>query len=216
MRKAALTDSVKNYIENGILTEKFPLGSLLPAELLFAQTLGVSAHPVRKAIEHLIKNGVLQKQTNGRKMIVGFKVIPLRGDNDITECFSSNSLLMHSFLVRRTLETETARIAALKATAADIQQLRLYLNNLLVELNSPTRLNDDYYLEAAFYFHRSLAQATHYTPLIEAIEQLRATIELQQFLMLKYRTIVADDGSAQTALFDAITAGDSALASQLM
>jgi len=101
--------TLKEWIINGELE---PGQSLIEENI--AGLLSISRTPLREAIQRLESEELVIRQPNGR-----LKIAPL-----------SREEVMEIFLIRSMLEGIVARFAALKATDADIEQLRIRLDNI--------------------------------------------------------------------------------------
>lgn len=70
MRKELLWQKLANKLAHRIATGRYPLGSLLPTELMLVETEKVSRNTVRAALQELKARGLIERQAhNGTRVI---------------------------------------------------------------------------------------------------------------------------------------------------
>jgi DNA-binding GntR family transcriptional regulator len=114
MRRAVLSDQVKEYVIEAIMNGEFQPGDRLVASLL-ARRLSVSQAPVREAIRDLVSLGFLENEA--------FKGTSVRS-------FSPKELY-EVYTVRAALESLAARLAAERLTEDDVQALQETLDEMI-------------------------------------------------------------------------------------
>ena len=102
-----LADQVYDILDKAILNGEFLPGEEMP-EAAIAEKLGVSATPVREAINRLAADGLVVKEANKRPRVI------ILSEKEIHDLYD----------VRLALETLGISTAALSITAQDIQELR--------------------------------------------------------------------------------------------
>lgn len=112
--RVVLSDQIKEYIVNTILSGEFQPGDRI-VESALARQLGVSQAPVREAIRDLVLLGFLESE-------------PYKGTS--VRSFSSDEL-WEVYTVRGALESLAARLAARRMTEADIEALEEILEEML-------------------------------------------------------------------------------------
>lgn len=112
--RVVLSDQIKEYIVNTILSGEFQPGDRI-VESALARQLGVSQAPVREAIRDLVLLGFLESE-------------PYKGTS--VRSFSSDEL-WEVYTVRGALESLAARLTARRMTEADIESLEEILEEML-------------------------------------------------------------------------------------
>ncbi|RST54864.1 FadR/GntR family transcriptional regulator [Variovorax sp. DXTD-1] len=119
--RTSLADSAANSIRAEISAGRWPVGSRIPIEPQLALLLGVSRGTVREAVKTLVSRGLLEvRQGSGTYVRSGF-------DPSANLQKMRRASLRDQFEVRRALEVEAARLAAVRHTAKDLRNLRALL-----------------------------------------------------------------------------------------
>ncbi|WP_269148096.1 FadR/GntR family transcriptional regulator [Chthonomonas calidirosea] len=138
-------------LREGIANGEYPVGSRLPAEPELMNALQVGRSTVREAIRALAHSGLLQvKQGQGT-----FVCALPQEQETLTERLR-RAHIVEVYEVRRALEPESARLAAIRRNEAQLQRL----TDLLAE-RERCRLRNDAQglLEADIAFHITIAEA---------------------------------------------------------
>ena len=138
-----------------IRSGEFPVDSWLPSERELMQTFGVGRPAVREALQSLERMGLIAI-VHGE----GAQVLPLSADKVIAQIseaalhllMGSSDLLEQLKEARLQFEVAMARLAAQRATAPQIEQLRLLLEQHKGSIADPER-----FLETDMAFHRGIA-----------------------------------------------------------
>jgi GntR family transcriptional regulator, transcriptional repressor for pyruvate dehydrogenase complex len=162
----AVTDSVISQIREG----RYRAGDRLPTERELAEQLGVGRTSVREGLRFLEKLGILEiRQGTGtvvRSLSLGkvFEhLIPIQTIIDLPDRDVRD--IMH---VRRVLEAESARLAALHATEGQLERLEELLNGMAASLEDPRD-----YLEMDLEFHVVVGKASANPVLAQLINLIR-------------------------------------------
>ena len=140
------------------LRRKLMSGAFLPGERLreehIASDLSVSRTPVRGAIQKLVADGLVRFEEHRGAVVVGWT------DRDIEEAFE----------VRLLLEPHAAGVAAVHATAAEVDALEALNLQMLdaVQSNDPDRVDRIQQINNAF--HHQLIDASHSARLKSLVE----------------------------------------------
>ncbi|QGW81320.1 FadR/GntR family transcriptional regulator [Variovorax paradoxus] len=119
--RTSLADSAANSIRAEISAGRWAVGSRIPVEPQLALLLGVSRGTVREAVKTLVSRGLLEvRQGSGTYVRSGF-------DPSANLQKMRRASLRDQFEVRRALEVEAARLAAVRHTAKDLRNLRALL-----------------------------------------------------------------------------------------
>ena len=139
-------------------------GEVLPTEDQLCETLGVSRGVLREATKLLTQKGLILTRPR-----VGMLVLPRENWN----LFDPDVLLWRLqvedkfvFLktvteVRRLIESEATRQAALRATADEVDEIKMLLTQLQDLLSDDSRYNYEDYLAADIAFHTAILKACH-------------------------------------------------------
>lgn len=166
--KERLVDRVVNEIQRQIFEGKLPPGTMLPSERELCEQLGVSRTALREAVRMLVTKGLLDTRPG-----VG-TIVKQIGSNQISESISfmlnqdKNLTIIHLHNVRRMLEIEIARLAAVHATQEDIARLREITQEMYAALGDAEEFS---LLDAEF--HRTLAESTQNPLLAVLLDSIR-------------------------------------------
>jgi GntR family transcriptional regulator, transcriptional repressor for pyruvate dehydrogenase complex len=180
-----LSDKVARQLLDSILGARLQPGDRLPSERDLGEQFGVSRTVVREAVRDLVAKGVLEVRSGSGARVAR---VDARAVSEPMRLFLRSQGLGYRQIneVRMTLETQTAALAAARATSKDVAELRAACDRL-DELDSgdhePT-VED--VAVADVEFHRLVARATHnplYGALLDSIGDVlldirRATVGL--------------------------------------
>lgn len=160
-----LVDHVFDYLYEGITAEKWMVGEKLPSEAQLCQQLGASRTTVRSAIDRLIGLGLAQS-IRGKGTFVRTPSLP--------ENVSSYLRLEHVdrlsvFEFRKVIEGESASLAAIRANAADVQEME----RLVLEMEANRSQADVAAQDMAF--HYLIARATKNEIILRIFDVMRST-----------------------------------------
>ena len=125
------TDHIVEQLKEYILAQGLNPGAKLPHESQLAESFGVSRGTIREALHMLEHDGIVQiKKGPGGGIFISegnlFQVI-----DSISYALRWEKISLASLLeARKTLEDRIARLAALRATAADLNQIETILLNM--------------------------------------------------------------------------------------
>lgn len=221
-----LTDGVLAELTAAILDGRLPEGSALPAEARLAERFGVSKQVVREAIRQLSALGVLEIGQGRATRVRALDAEPL-GRIWSFAVGGTRQGLAEAVELRRMLEPQVARLAAMRATEQGLADLRAALSHMEAALAEPSR-----WIVADLDFHETLARMTAnrlvelqmrgLRPVIERVmhllnhagrrtaEDWRVTLERHAKVM---RAVTArDPEAAQAAMVDHFAAAEDAIA----
>jgi len=174
-RKEGLVARVVQHIEDQIVDGRLPVGTRLPPEREFAESLAVSRPVVREAVRTLLTKGLLDTRQG-----VGTTVRAVTHD-EVTAPLTlflrtcdQEVNVEHLHQVRSILEVENAGLAASQRTEADI----LDLTRICTEMESAAD-DPDLFAAKDSEFHRRLIQTTHnplMTLLLDSIQKMTAEV----------------------------------------
>lgn len=142
-----------------ILGGEWPVGHRIPTEPQLVKALGVGRNTIREAVRALVHAGVLEcRQGSGTYVVSTDEIAGAVGrrlsDADFSEVVE----------VRRALEVEAARLAALRRTPEDLAMI----DRALAEREAAWRSGRaDDFVEADALLHNAIVAAAHNTLLAE-------------------------------------------------
>lgn len=158
-RSASVTDQVVEAVFTMLRSGRFRAGDRLPGEWELVEQLGAGRSAVREALRELAALGVVEIQpgrgTFVRSLRPDLLVRPDRIGAEVTRAS------LREFLeVRRIIEPEAAALAAIRATAAELDRLGHDVDRLNEAIDVGYRPPED------LGFHLNIVRATHNTALI--------------------------------------------------
>lgn len=150
------TSQVVAQLTDLILSGEWSDAALLPPERILAEKFGVSRSVVREATQILQSRGLVSIKHG-----VG-TAVNRQSSEPVQRAFSQalhgqqeNDALLKLTEVRLLVEVEIASLAAQRATAQDLAEMRALLEEMEAALDEP-----GLYMELDMNFHRALAKAT--------------------------------------------------------
>lgn len=191
-----LRQSVTDAIRQGILQ-----GDLLPGDQVnqaqIAEQLGVSRGPVREALGHLEEEGLI-------------KNVPYKG-TFVTEI--TGEYICELYSIRRVIETFAAWQAAELATAEDLAELDMVLNEMYVaaDLADMSRMGT-----LDIQFHYLICRSSHHNLLLQMWKSIE--IGIRRCLVLRHRIYhsPAEVIGTHPDILTAIKAGEAAQAAAIL
>jgi DNA-binding FadR family transcriptional regulator len=144
-RRAGLVDQVIEQLRTAVTRGEWPIGERIPTEAELVDQLGVGRNTVREAVRALAHTGILEvRQGDGTYV---------RATSEVSGAIRRlcGSELREVLQVRRTLEVEGARLAALSRTEEEVAELRSLLARREVELDEG-RWEDFARTDAEFHY----------------------------------------------------------------
>ncbi|GAB5469971.1 MAG: GntR family transcriptional regulator [Rhodospirillales bacterium] len=193
---AKRTTDLRDTLEEEIVTGVFQPGDRLD-EAALAARFGVSRTPIREALFQLAAAGLVESRA--RKGTFVLTIGPRR--------------LMEMFDVMAELEALCARIAARRATAADLAQIQA----AHAACEAAVSLGDR---EAYYYrnetFHEAIRAASRQEFLVEQANALQKRLKPYRRLQLRARDRIHNSFAEHGAIVAALTAGDAEAAAAAM
>jgi DNA-binding FadR family transcriptional regulator len=152
VRRQPLVKQVLDYLQQQITTGAFPVGSKLPAEPELMITLSVGRSTLREAMRVLAHMGLVDVRPGDGTYIR----VPAPEAESLGQRLR-RARVIEVYEVRRTLELECARLAALRRDEADLAALQQALRDRR-EFQPPG--NEEAFVDADLAFHISIASAT--------------------------------------------------------
>lgn len=165
---------ISNYILEGILEGTVKIGSKMPSERELAQTLGVGRSTLREAVKVLTMLGLMEVRPGQGTFITDgssdFYAAPLAwglliGERSIGELIEVRSLL----------DCEAARLAAQRATSAEVESLRLEYEKMTEAMENTDAVE---FGAADVRFHLTIATAAHNAVVFQTMRTIRRLLEM--------------------------------------
>lgn len=194
-KTVSLADQVFEHLETDILSGKYSKGEILTESKLSAE-LGVSRTPIREALRRLEQEHLIEEAPKG-VVVVGIT------EKDLEDIFA----------VRLKLEGQAAAMAAQNHTENQLAVVReaLEFQEFYLDKNDPDRIKS---MDSRF--HDTIYKMSNSTVFYDVLEPLHKKI-------LKYRRASVSDSSRAAssvaehrAIYEALAARDSELASKLI
>ncbi len=186
-------------------------GDRLPTELDLAAEVGASQRAVREAIKMLSAIGRVRVE-RGRGIFVGDDRSLLTGERPVSFRPTDLTHVSMLFEFRAIQESETARLAARRATPPDVKTLEAAVADGVQAIESGDLA---LFIRSDEVFHRALAEASHNIFLIDAIAHIRSLQGQVSFLGLGRNISNADRAVKEHGLIlDAVRGGEVSLAAE--
>jgi GntR family transcriptional regulator, transcriptional repressor for pyruvate dehydrogenase complex len=153
IRRVKLRDQVADMLVEMISSGEYGAGDRLPPERILVEQLGVSRTVVREALNLLETRGLIRVE-HGRGAIVSADGADGLHNNLGFLLRMEPSTLWELMEMRKALEVEVAGLAAERSTTDDIAIMRVVLDKMRENINSP-----EGYVDADVEFHNLLARS---------------------------------------------------------
>ncbi|MBX9975361.1 FadR/GntR family transcriptional regulator [Cytobacillus firmus] len=159
---AQVLDQLKEMIKEG----KFSLNEPMPSENELAKLFGVSRAPVREALSVLSASGIIESRQGGRSFVKEVNLADMLGSLAIE--YIPVEQVFELLEMRMIMETQAAAIAALRRDEADLEKMKLALDQFEITLTNPDAVGD----LADVNFHKHLIEATKNRFMIQVMENI--------------------------------------------
>lgn len=194
--RSNLREQVADALRAAIVTGQMEPGRIYSAPAL-AEQFGVSATPVREAMLDLVKQGLVEVVRNK-----GFRVTGV-----------SDDVLDQIAEIRLLLEPPAGAIAARRATAMDVAELRPVAKAIVDAAASDDLIS---YIDADREFHAKLLTLAGNPRLVGIVRELRAQTRLYGLSELSRRGLLTASAAEHVAMCDHLESGDPAALEALL
>jgi DNA-binding FadR family transcriptional regulator len=198
---ARVVDSIRQEIDSG----RLPSQSRLPTEFELAETLNVSRSVIREAVSQLKADGVLISRRGSDK--------PTGTVFRLPELSGKRSDLEQLFEMRLWVESQSASVAAIRRTDADLKRMGKALE---VMANNPHDLGKS--AAADVEFHRAIAAACkneYFVAFLDFLGRQLAEARRSAWENSARQSLGSDPAQEEHArVFQAISAGDAQAAAR--
>jgi DNA-binding FadR family transcriptional regulator len=196
-RRTGLVDQIIEQLRGAVSSGEWPVGQRIPNETVLVEQLGVGRNTVREAVRALSHAGILDvRQGDGTYV---------RATSEVSGALRRlcGAELREVLQVRRALEVEGARLAAVHHTAGDIAELRALLRRTAETDDTET------FARADAEFHLAVVRASGnpiltelYRGLMEAVTASVATTHHSPVKMVDHGALldrIADGNVGEAA-----------------
>ncbi len=224
-----MPDAVAAKLEQLILDGAIRPGQLLPSERRLCDKLGVSRASLREGLRVLRGKGIIETRQGRGSMVA--RLIPRRDDSPLMHLFRDHPRTLYDLLeVRALLEGESARLAALRGTAADRVVIGHRYEAMTNYVSQPGEIDVERLARYDHGFHLAICEASHNPVLVYTLQSLTDLLLSSVFASVKnlyhrptsrerinhqherlYRAVIEQDAEAaqQAALEHLESIGDS-------
>lgn len=205
-----IAQQVANILNRLIIDGTLEIGEYLPPEDELCQAFSVGRSSVREAIKILETRGMIQKQ-HGKGVIVVDESVKATSEMLSLMLDQKKSTLEELIEFRVSMEVKMAELAALRATVADLNEIKFYL-----EMMQNGNLSKEEFAAADFNFHKSIAKASKNHIFELMIETLRPKLFDQIVYTLRANSNPEVSHKYHQKIFDAIKNRDADKAANAM
>ena len=176
-------DRIAKDLQEQIVQGKLKPGERLVSERSLCSLFGVGRTTIREALKSLAVRGLVTRSARGA-VVADLESIDLSGTN--LAGLAAQTSIKQLFEVRKLMEVRVAGWAALRATAGEIDAMRLAIEADIsrnTAAGNPSRI-----------FHDALARAAHNPALVQVYESAR-----RLFFRLPFYWKLFDDAEVKTA-----------------
>ena len=187
-----------------MIEEELPPGSRLPSEVTVAERFGVSRPTVRETLARMREEGIISSRRGSGSYVSERVSASAQRVSPTFSPINSFQQIGHAYDYRKAVEGEAAYFAALNASEAQLQAIRLALADLEKAVEQRASSGD-----TDFAFHLAVAQASGNNWFVEALEamseQVNIVIDIARKLSLgKSEAHLRAVQNEHVAIFDAI------------
>ena len=168
--RQALFERVVAALQEHIVAQRLAPGARLPSERELAAALRVGRSSVREAVATLRANGMVEARHGEGLFLRRTSPEPIRVA--LTDSRETSLELPYIWETRQALESQCARIAASRATAADLAELDAALDVMADEIARGLPG-----LDGDRRFHLGVARASHNPVLVSLLEGVREALD---------------------------------------
>ena len=202
-----LYEHVEEAIGLKIIKGEYSTEDTLPNEDALCEEFGVSRGVIREAVKVLHKKGLVVPRPK-----IGTQIQPQSHwnlfDADVLvwklETGDKLAFLKKVTEVRVIIESEAAKFSAERATAGEIEEIKLLYNQLEYIFSNKNNFNYEAYLEADMAFHTAILESSHNELLAQIGRTMRHAIQTARQADIHDVEVLADSLPFHAAIVKAI------------
>lgn len=203
MARQKLSETILEDLKKKILTGEYRTGQKLPAERELAAYYDTSRIPVREALKQLADGGIVRISAGSGTVVISSG--STFSDNPNGAPFMENlTVLKETIVLRRLIESEAAREAAINRSADDIKELQNALFDTINQIRKLKAKENNSFFEADAWFHKAITKASHNQLLVDCLEAIPYITANHQFWSLQYTTPRDEVVSYHTQIYESI------------
>lgn len=192
-----LTDTAAESVRTEIVSGRWAVGERIPNETALSEMLSVSRGTVREAVRALVSQGLLETR-QGSGTYVRSAIDPAAALDRV-----KRSGLRDQWEARAALDAEAVRLAAIRHTPADLENMR----RLLAARGTVTEGGREAFVRRDIAFHKSVVAASGNGAMMELYDFFTAAIAETIHSTLATE-LPEPDAAAHAAIVDGIASGD--------
>lgn len=178
-----ISDQVFDYFVEEIRSGRLNPGDKLPSERQLCEDLGVSRVPIREAIRSLSRMGIFVTKHGEGTMVNSSNPDVLSKAMNIYMMLDEN-LVLEFMEVRKIMEVEATRLAAVNATGQEINDIEAIHEQRVAYMkqfhNNDMDFDGKVMYELDKQFHSAIASATHNAVFLNFMDAIHTTLRVQQ------------------------------------
>ncbi|MDD3675422.1 MULTISPECIES: transcriptional regulator GlcC [Thauera] len=166
-----VADIVAERIERLITDGVLKVGQALPSERRLCEKLGTSRSALREGLRVLRGLGIIETRHGSGSFVA--RLSAERDNSPLMHLFSTQPRTVYDLLeVRALLESEAARLAALRATVADLVSIRRRYEDMVAREQDTRSTSPEDHARLDHDFHRAISEASHNAVLVHTLQSL--------------------------------------------
>lgn len=200
-QRTGLIDTAVGELRARISSGEWPIGSRIPAEPELVRILGVGRNTVREAVQSLVHAGLVERRQGSGTYVRATSELAVSMSRQIADARQRDVVE-----VRRSLEVETARLAARRRTSTDVAALMRLRDERAAAYQAGLL---DRMVATDLELHRMIAHIARNPVLASLYENLIDAIT--DNIRFNFAQVL-HEGDNHDALVNAIAAGDASAA----
>lgn len=201
-RRVSVAEQTADRLRSALTDRRWSVGDKLPSEVALAEEFGVGRSTAREAIQRLARDGLVEVR-HGTGIFVVDGPAQAAGGQSIGDLLR-RARILEVYEVRRGLEVEAARLAAVRADPAALA----VLSGLLDERQLLVGADVDTFVDADLRFHRAVIEAAGNDLLAALFEQFYEPLRAAIATLVRNEPDLPDTSRDHAELLDALRAAD--------
>ncbi|GAA1269593.1 hypothetical protein GCM10009665_67540 [Kitasatospora nipponensis] len=206
LRRGPLVPQLEARLRELLAEGRWQVADRLPNEAAMAREFGVGRSSVREAVRLLVRDGLLDVRHGVGTFVTDPADRPAH-PGEVGELLR-RARLLEVYEVRRALEVEAARLAAERATAAELRALRERLG----DRQARRRLSAAAFVEADLAFHQAVVELAGNAVLLDLFTAILPVLRAALVELVEHEPQLPDTSCAHSDLLTALEAGDAGAA----